>query len=214
MHLQSIGRRSALGAGIAVCATLAVVGCSGTKLNNMWRDPAHAGPAMTNVLVVGMRQSATTRRLWEDAFVKGFTDKGVKATPSYTLFPNALPDTNQVADRVDERRYDGVLIVSRLSPSISTKYVPGYTTSQPVTYYSRWRGYYVTRYREIYTPGYTEVDNVSRHEVTLWTTGDDARMVWTGTTSTINPEDGDQVREEVTSAVLPQLDELHLLNAD
>lgn len=214
MRMQSIGRRSACGAGVALCAALALVGCLSTKLNNMWRDPAYAGPPMTNVLVVGMRQSATTRRLWEDAFVNGFTGKGLKATPSYTLFPNALPDTNQVADQVAERGYDGVLIVSRLSPTVETKYVPGYTTAQPVTHYSRWRGYYVTRYREIYTPGYTEVDNVSRHEVTLWTTGDDPRMIWTGTTSTINPEDGDQVREEVTSVVFPQLDELHLLHTD
>lgn len=198
-------------ASLLVLAALSVTGCSRTSLNNMWHDPSYSGKPMKNLLVIGIRKNDGGRRIWEDAFVASLKDKGAQATPSYRLFPNALPDTDQVVDKVRENGYDGVLIVSRMDPGTATNYVPGYTTVQPITHYNAWRGYYTTHYREVYTPGYTETNKVSRNEVMLWSTGEDARMVWTGTTATLNPEDGARVRKEVTGAVVPQLLDLHLL---
>ena len=65
---------------------------------------------LKKILVIAVRKDAVWRRIWEDAFVAEFSNDGVKAIASYNLFPNALPDTNQVAGAVQENEFDGILV--------------------------------------------------------------------------------------------------------
>lgn len=194
--------------GFALAGTVlltVVSGCSSSKLVNLWKDSAYPKEPIRNVLVVAMKQDPLKRRLWEDGFSDALAKRGVTTEASYHLFPSALPDTQQVVDVVRENGYDGVIVVHKLPTENNQRYVAGYTASQPVTVVSHWTGAYSTYYQDVYQPGYTETETIVRYQVVVWSTLEGGRMVWSGTSETINPSSGDQVRAEIADLIVPEL---------
>ena len=198
----------------AAVLALALGACGGSSsLVNMWKDPKFPKQPLRTALVIAIKEDPAIRRIWEDAFVSELAEEGVSAIPSYRGFPTALPDTQQVIDLVKQDDYDGVITVVGLGSETQQTYIPGYVTTAPVTYYNHWTGYYDTRYREIYEPGYVTTDQVVRQRVDVWSVDEGGTLVWTGTTQTINPTSGDEVRKDVTDLVIPELKEHHVITS-
>jgi len=65
----------------AVVAALGL-GCSATTVQTEWKDPGYHGPAL-NSLVVACLPADSKERECEDAFVRQFSQQGVRATPAY-----------------------------------------------------------------------------------------------------------------------------------
>jgi hypothetical protein len=192
---------------LIACAAAAILGgCSaGTQLVEMWKDPTAGSRPIRKMLVVAIMKDPLRRRVWEDGFVSALAKRGVAATPSYNLFPNGAPDTTQVEAAVSERGYDGVLFTHRIGATTQTTYVPGYTRLEPVWVRSRWSLNYYTYYREVYEPGYVETDQVVRHRVDVWSTTPGWRLVWSGTTESINPQSGPDVNKQIAKLIVPEL---------
>ena len=191
---------------VAALAAVLVGSCAASSnLVDMWKDPEAPSGPMRNVFVVVVQKDAITRRIWEDAFVKELDRRRVSATPSYRLFPAAPPDTDQMERAVDGRGYDGVFIVHRLPTQTRRNYVPGYVTSVPVTRYSYRRSAYTTYFHEIYQPGYVENERVVRYQIDVWTAADEGRMIWSGTTETIDPTSARDVGRELSRLIVPEL---------
>lgn len=181
------------------------LGCGSSQLVNLWRDPEYPKAPLDNLLVVALRKEPVKRRLYEDALVKSFQDKGIAATPSYREFRDALPDTNQVREAVRARGFDGVVVAAKLSTETNTRYVPGYVTTTPVTRRDPWSGYYYTRWAQVEHPGYVEQERVVRYQVDVWSTDQGGTMVWTGTTESFDPSSSDEVTRNVSNLVVPEL---------
>ena len=208
--LHSARPRTALFAGLAVLALLA--GCAAsTGLSNMWRDPEFNGPPLRNVVVVAMRRNSVQRRLWEDGFASEFDRYGVRAVPSYRLFPEQVPDTSQLMGAIADKGFDAVLIMRRAGSGTEEHYVPGYVTTRPVTYRSPWTGWYHTAWTNVYEPGYVETDQLVYNDVELWDLRDTGDIVWAGTTHTINPSSSAEVNHEISKVIIPELDKQGLI---
>ncbi len=190
---------------VAVAAAVALVGCGSTQLVNMWRDPDHPQTPLTSTLVVAMRRDATSRRTWEDEFVASLKSHGISATPSYKVFPDAAPDTAALAEAVRGRGFDGVLVSHPLGTETETRFVPGYLNAQPIGYLNFWTGHYYLYYNQVFAPGYVEADHIVRYETDLWAVRGAGRLVWSGTTETLNPASGDQMNEEIAHVIVPAL---------
>jgi hypothetical protein len=188
-----------------VAATLLVAACTSTSLVNMWKNPVEPRQPMHSLLVVTLRKSNVTRRVWEDGFVTALKSHGIDATPSYALFPNAAPDTTSLLSAVREHGFDGVLVAHQLSATTRTRYVPGYMTSEPATYVTPWTGHYYGYFADIYSPGYIESDRVVRYEVEVWAAHGGGQLVWSGTTESINPQTNGQINSEIAGVIVPAL---------
>jgi hypothetical protein len=199
-------RCSMLGVFVCTLASL-LAACAPGTLSNMWRDPYFNSGPMKNMLVVAVRRDPVRRRMWEDGFVAELTKHGVAATPSYRLFPNALPDSAQYDQAVEANGYDGILVTRRLRPDTLATYVPGYTKSEAVTRYNPWKKAYVTYYREVQVPGYSETDVAARHEVDVWTTKGDGGMVWSAVGRVVREGAGSSVNDEIAGLIVPQLED-------
>jgi len=188
-------------------ATLAFAGAcaANSTLTNLWKDPEYPREPMRNVFVVVVKRDAAVRRIWEDGFTREFEKRGVTATPSYRLFPDAPPDTEQVIRAVRDQGADGVVEVHRLPTQTTDRYVPGYATSVPVYRYNPWTGVYYTHYREIYEPGYVETAQVVRYQVNVWSVETNGGLVWTGTTETVDPSSTQSVNRQVSRLIVPEL---------
>lgn len=187
-----------------ILSLLAGCGPSGT-LSNMWRDPSFQSGPMKNVLIIAVRKDPVHRRTWEDGFVTELGKHGVSATPSYRLFPDALPDTAQCIEAIRSNGYDGVLVTRRLGVDTVARYVPGYSKDTMITRYNRWTDSYFTSYRIVEVPGYTETERTARHEVNIWTTKDGGRLVWAGTGGIMDPTSGQSINQEIAGLIVPEL---------
>ena len=189
------------------CLAASVLGgCTGgTQLVEMWKDPTASSVPIHKMLVVAVMRNQISRRIWEDGLVTQLEKRGVTATPSYDRFPSQAPDTLQLEGLVQERGYDGVLFTHRQGTETQTTYVPGYTRMEPVWVRSRWSLNYSTYWREVYEPGYTETDKIVRHRLDVWSSRGDWRLVWSGTTESVNPTSSRDVNRQIAKLIVPEL---------
>ena len=96
-------------AAILYCLMILIESCSSSKLVDIWNDTSFQEPPLKKILIIAVRRDPVQRRIWEDAFVRELSRYSVYSTASYNLFPNELPDTNQVAETVQEKGFDGIL---------------------------------------------------------------------------------------------------------
>jgi hypothetical protein len=157
------------------------------------------------MLVIAVRKEATKRRIWEDAFAGELVKHGVAATASYSLFPDAPPDTNQVITTVQTNGFDGILVILRLPTETNTHYVQGYTTvERNVNFLSYWHRY-GAYYREIEHPGYVDSQTVAIRSIDVTTTGNGGKMIWSATSRTPDPGSVADVQRGIAGLVVSEL---------
>lgn len=191
---------------------LLLPGCAASQLGNMWRDETFQTPGgFRNVLAITMRSDQVRRRLWEDSFATGLADYGVKATPSYKLWANAVPDTQQVIEAVRRDGYDAVIVNMRTPDTEMEKFVPGYTRREAVTRQNPFTGAYYTYWRDVEVPGYVTSERVANFRTDVWTTGESGRLVWSGATQTTDGVDVKVIETQTDKLILPELRKSGLL---
>ncbi len=183
-----------------------LAGCSSSSsLENMWKAPSMSSTPMRKMMVIGITKDQTSRRLWEDRFAYELSRHNVDATPSYKLFQDRLPDSSQAAQAVRANSDDGVLVVRALPSQTSTRFVPGYISTEPTTAYDPWTQMIYSYDMEIEHPGYQRTENVAREEVQVWSTNGKGQMVWSGVTNTIDPSSPKDIGNQIANVVVPEL---------
>jgi hypothetical protein len=207
---KPIGNARQLRGGISAVALLVAVLAAGCAVNseviNVWHDASLPAGSIHNLLVVAIRKDPVRRRAWEDAFVTGLAARGVTATSSYRLYPDAPPDTEQVIEAVRKNGYGAVLTSIRLPNEATSTYIPGTVRQQRVSsedYYGRFHSYWVT----VQDPGYTETDNIIQVQTDVWVvTPGGGRLVSSNTLRTLESMTGRTVDKAVSREILPELE--------
>lgn len=178
-----------------------MIACSpSTKLVNTWLDPSLTPETVQpfkNVLVIARIKDETSNRVAEDKIVANLK---VPASPSYAfLLPS---DTNTVAvdEKLKKAGFDG-LIAMRLTDVNQTLnyqqgsggYYGGYYGGRPGGYY----GYYGT-------PGYYTEDRTFYVETSIFSL-ETGKLMWSGTTASLNPTQLDQTLDEIIYAIKTEL---------
>ena len=126
------------------CLIGLISGCASSSLVDKWHDPGYQAPSLGKMLVIAVRKNETKRRIWEDAFAGELAKHGVAATTSYSLFPDAPPDTEQVKTTVQANNYDAILVVLRLPSEKDLQYIHGSISSEQDRVYNfYWQRYWV-----------------------------------------------------------------------
>jgi hypothetical protein len=115
---------------------------------------------------------------------------------SYNYFGNNIEAINApgMNDQMIRDGFDGVVIMRLVDLTKEQTYVPG--TTYP-SYYGSPYGYYGYAAPMYYDPGYVRTDVTYTVETNIYSTKL-GKLVWTGTTNTVNPSDlGTSVREIV-----------------
>ncbi len=210
--MRAFRRPLSRGVAVPLLAVAAVLsGCAAAQMGNMWRDESfHAAP-MTNVLVVSLRTDGVKRRLWEDALANGLAGRGAKATPSYLLWANALPDTQQVIEAVRANGYDGVFVNMRPPDGQMQNVIPGYVNRESVTRQNPFTGAYYTVWQDVQVPERTEAVAVANFKTDVWTTKDGGRLVWSGSSMTTDAVTALSIQTQVENLLLPEMAKAGLL---
>ena len=167
-----------------------------TRIVNSWRDSAVTinTDTLHKFVVAALLKNESVRRMTEDKMAA--LNPG-KAVQSYLLFgTQALSEKENYMKKLKDEGYNGVVIMRILKVDKDSRYVQG---TYPA-YYGSWRGYYGVAWGGYYDPGYYTTDKTFYVEVTVFSLPRD-RLIWTGTTATINPSSGDELFTSVINSV-------------
>lgn len=206
-----------LGKGVVVaalgCLMSLMFGCASSSLVDIWHDPSIQPQPLGKMLVIAVRKDATKRRIWEDAFTGELAKSGAMATSSYSLFPDAPPDTNQVIATVQANGFDAILVVLLLPKETSKQYVQGYSTTAQFLRYSTYWQRYITYYQEIDHPGYIDSQTVGIHAIDVTTTGENGKLIWSATSRTPEPGSVLDVQRGIADLVISDLAKRNIITS-
>src|ERR1700712_2233972 len=179
--------------------------CSNSaRIEKTWRDPEVTVDMskLNKVLVVALLKNETNRRVAEDQLVAMLKGKGVA---SYTYLDVGKPneDENKIKQKMENDGFDGAIVMRLADVDKDVKYVPGSFNNFPV-YYGRFWGYYRNSWANNYQPGYYENTKKYTVETNIYSLKRD-KLVWSGLTSTVDPENAEKLMHAVSSAVFKQM---------
>jgi hypothetical protein len=186
-------------------------GCASSSLVDKWHDPGYQAAPLGKMLVIAVRKNETKRRLWEDAFAGELAKHGVAATTSYSLFPDAPPDTQKVKTTVQANNYDAILVVLRLPSEENLQYIHGSISSQQDRVYNfYWQRYWIY-YREIEHSGYIDSQTVAISAIDVTTTGSSGRLIWGATSRTPDPGSVTDLQTGIAGLAVSELSKLGII---
>jgi hypothetical protein len=191
--------------GLFYCFFAILAGCASSELTDIWSDASFQSSPLKKMLVISTVKNAVHRRLWEDALSAELAKHNVAATPSYRLFPDMVPDTDQVIQIVRSNGFDGILVVRRLPFETKTQYKQAYMTNELNTRFDRRGDRFVTYYREIYHDAYIDSQKVDIRTFDIWATKNEGRMIWSATSQTPEPNSVPSIRPEIINLVISEL---------
>ena len=178
---------------------LLLAGCGpSTKIEKTWTDPSFTTATVQSykkILVMGLLKDESTRRIAEDKMVAAF--KNVTAVQSYSYLQPADTIRSEVEDKLKKDGFDGVVIMRLADVDKSVSYVPG-------TGYGGWYGY---RYS---SPGYYQEDKTFYVETNFYSLPE-TKLLWSGTTSSLNPNKLDRTIDDVINALKGQMQKQKLI---
>ena len=197
---------------ILCCLMILIESCSTSVLVDEWNDPSFHESPLKKILIIAIRKNPIQRRIWEDAFVGELSKKGVISTSSYKLFPDALPDTDQVIETVQKNSFDGILVTRILQKETETHYIESYVTSESKLRYNPFRNSYSTYYRDVEHPGFVDSSTVDRRGIEVWVIRDKERIIWGATSNTPEGNSLETVKNNIVDLVIPELLRYGIIN--
>jgi hypothetical protein len=169
-------------------ATLVVVaalaGCASTSIRSAWFDPSYKGGPFKRILVAGISGSLADRRVFEDIFAQRLKAAGADGLPGYQFAPeDARASESSWSTAIAKSGADGLLMVQVLGVDTRTQVSTVMVPASPWGFgpYGGWWG----------PPAMVAVPDVYQFDVaTIETRLFDVatkRLVWVGTTETLNP---------------------------
>lgn len=177
----------------AVAVALAPMACA-SPVEDVWIDPSLEGrsPGFQKVATVAMFPEGAMRRVAEDELARAIEagPGDVDAVPSYELiYESELTDAERVRSRLEAAGFDGVAVVSVVEKEQRITATPGVSMGWG-TYGPGWRG-------AMFDAASLRSDTIVRVKTNLYEV-DEGRLLWSGTTRTMNPRDvSDLIRDVV-----------------
>lgn len=183
---------------LATVAAAVLAGCaSNTRITGVWVDPAAGTRApANNVLVIGINEDSTARRIYEDAVVAQLAARGIKSRPSYNLLPELGPaPPPDIEATLHSAGVESVLVSRTVRVSTDIRVTPGHSYGPSGGFFGMWGGGYSTA-PNVYTQQKVEVE-------TQFFDVKDLALRWSGS-STTNPTSSMQGTITEFAAVLIQ----------
>ena len=194
----------------AIVALSILVSCTSTKIVSSWKDPGTtiSGDQIDKILFIALVKDESFRRVVEDKLVALSHGKGLA---SYSMVTgNNLSKTDQasITQRLKADGVDLIVIMRLVDVKEETRYVPGSSMSgyggMP-GYGGYWGGYGYAA-PMYYTPGYYTTDKKYLVETNVYSVEQD-KLVWSGTTSSMNPSKIETTTAEIVDAVIEKMKE-------
>jgi hypothetical protein len=130
---------------LVILLLFGLLSCTAPVISDSWMDESYLNSKFNNMLVIGAAEKITFRNLFEGQFVNNLLNKGVEATPSYTVMrPNEPLSRSTVLPLVDKLGIEAVIVTNLIDTKVKKVYYQ-VDSGNFYTYYNGVRGVSVSR---------------------------------------------------------------------
>jgi hypothetical protein len=196
---------------IVIGSVFFLAACAGTKFLSVWKDSAYSGGILQKILIVGVSDKLSNRRIFEDELAGQLKSHGTEAISSATVIPTMKEiDETVIKEAALKLKADAVLITHLEGVSEKTVYHPPVYDYSANPGYNRFGYYYRSVHQHVYTPGYVATYQYVRLENKLYETATE-KLLWAATSETFDPDSVNAVVESLSKIVIKSLKESGLI---
>ncbi|REE07728.1 MULTISPECIES: hypothetical protein [Winogradskyella] len=203
---------------IYVIIILILVSCSSVKMTDTWVDKELIISKPKKVLVVGLTDNLTARKIFEEQLKTKLKNRGIEAIESYNVFKPTFTSLKQTEEDIQNEivkltndGFDAILIsavkgVDEKESYSGDKYI--------VDYYWRGFGLYYFLYQDVYlTEGYYEKYKVYHIESSLYNlkTKDEKSLVWVASYDLVDPKKINSSVSKYVKAIINALEKEQII---
>jgi len=184
---------------VTAFVVISIVSCSpSTRIVKSWQEPSATlqVSAANKVLVIAMVKDETSRRVIEDQLVKRMNSNAVASYTFLTAEVIKEANADKLTEKLKQSKFNYVLLMRLADVEKETSYVQG-TSTAFYGGYGRYYGYGASMYS---SPGYYTTDKNYFIETIVYSVDPD-KLLWTGTTKTVNPTKIEKTVNEIADAV-------------
>ena len=210
---------------LPVLMALVLGSCSATRLTAVWHDDAYTVRALQKVLVKGVAQNQRDSLLFEDAFIKQFSQNGIEAFAGTRMTTDFKPDLpvemlNGLIAEAQKRETDALLVVQLVGVVKKRIYHP------PRPYFMS-LGFMSSGYCDLhhlphhvsshfmsdpfYDSGYYTEHQFFQIESNLYAS-QTSQLIWSAASETFEPASMNALVESVSKVVIKNLRDSQLLH--
>ncbi len=200
---------------------LFLVACSSTQFVDSWKNKEITSFEPKKVLVIGITENLTARKLFEEKLKNAFILRNIYATESMTVLDNGFTTAKKSEAEIDtmikkvaNEGFDTVVITSvkgvEEKVDYSTYYYPaiGYRWSRFGRYYYWYQDIY-------YTPRYYDYYKIYNVETVIYNINEDdtKSLVWVGAMNLVDPQKINTAVNDYVESIVKQLEKENLIKA-
>lgn len=197
---------------------LFLASCSSMRMTDSWKSESYATYTPKKVLVVGITQNLTARKIFEESLKKELAARGIESEESYNLFSSSFTSTKQTEAEIENELdkfsgdgFDTILISAVKGVDERTNYSMPY--SQSGLYLTRFGRYYYAYQDIYYNPGYYDRYKIYHLETSLFdiTQKDEKSLVWVAAYDLVDPHDISRTVNDYVKRITRSLEKERLL---
>jgi hypothetical protein len=179
-----------------------ILSCSSsTQLENEWSDKSYKKEGFKKILIFGMATKSWKKKVFENEFVTAFKKYDIEAVAAW----EELPEDEQLNKETFEiyfkdQHIDAVLVARETGESTKETMYGGGSSFVAVGFY----GFYVSTAAVYQVPGYLDNETVIYMDTKLFETTE-AKLIWSATSQSYDPQTTSDVIKAVTYIVVNQL---------
>ncbi|MBE0424012.1 MAG: hypothetical protein IBX66_08745 [Lutibacter sp.] len=200
---------------------LLVSACSSTRFVDSWKNKEITSFEPKKVLVVGITDNLTARKLFEEKLKNAFILRNIYAAESmavlnygFTASKKSEEEIDKMIKKIADDGFDTVVITSVKGVQEKVNYSAYY---YPAIGY-RWSrfGRYYYWYQDIYyTPRYYDYYKVYNVETVIYSINEDdtKSLVWVGAMNLVDPQKINTAVNDYVNSIINQLEKENLIKA-
>jgi hypothetical protein len=182
---------------LAIVPLLAVSllgGCSMTRVKTTWKAPGVREIKFKKIVAFVVAKDEAVRRNAEHQLCERI--KSVPCVPAFAVVADAdRGNVEKLAVQVDAAGFDGAVVL---------RYAGQRTQHTVISRGTPLWGYYGYGWNAAYDPGYVRQDELVDVETVVYSVPD-RKLLWVGTTESMNPRDVRRTVDEIVDAVAAEL---------
>ncbi len=197
----------------AVAGVMAVAAArAGTKIVESTQAKGSPEGPPRKILVLVLSPDPTTRAAFEDVIAGELSLRGAAAAASHVSFPELPKERGPFEEKLVADGFDAVTVSRLVGMTDKVQRKEGTVSYTPEYMGQDWWGGYWYTYQQVFLPGYLDKETRVRVRTDLWrTSGKDGRLVWSGTSETLDPVTAPRAAREVGAAVAKALAKAKLI---
>ena len=196
---------------VIVIGLVILTACAGTKFLSVWKDSAYSGETFQKIMIIGVSDKLTNRRIFEDELVKQLKSHGTEAISSATVIPTMKElDETVIKEAALKLKADAVLITHLEGVSEKNVYHPPVYKYSTDPAYDQFGVNYRSVQQQVYTPGHVATYKYVRLENKLYES-ETGQLLWAATSETFDPDSVNAVVKSLSKIVIKSLNEYGLI---